>query len=436
MKYKESGWLFQEGRIRLISKKVQIRDIEDMIRLADEDNQWAENVYNEVLQRDRVLRGEIQQSEPFNFMLDEVRMWNAGGTVMQYPFGYIVTFPSRRHIFRGERRRYPHTESSLSRKTRGMQPIDREIMHVVSNMRVSQFKKLIWNINVVPYWEAKLSEVNYKALAQHYGLDTFLLDLTNDFRTALFFATCKFENGQWQPLTQADIDRSDDTKIGVIYHTPDWTIDFMQPWSNLRWFMYHQADRRNKPYVIDSGGLDGFAFQIGLQPLHRCHTQSGYVYPMKTVQPLDENPQFERIEFPQSSAFSREVFEMMHEGRDIYPEEGITKGLDIVDEIKNGLTFSEDDLRQAYELDECNRELFPLQSDLKTALEKTDLFERPIEFKAGEIDYHFTESQLDCINKNYDDKDLLEPVCGMMHQKPDAKEYRDNRCREIFGELI
>ena len=57
-------------------------------------------------------------------------------------------------------------------------------------------------LNIVPYWEAKLSDVNFMALAQHYGFETHLLDLTNDFMTALFFATCYYDNqkGKFFPL--------------------------------------------------------------------------------------------------------------------------------------------------------------------------------------------------------------------------------------------
>ena len=167
LRYHEGDWLFQAGTVQLISREIQVKDLEDLIHMADLDNQWAENVREEVLWRDQVFRGEIKQDRRIDPILDEVRMWNAGGTVMQYPFGYIVTFPSRRHLFRGETKRYPHTESTLSRITRDKDKLNRELLHVLSNMRICQFRKLLWNINVVPYWEAKLSEVNYKALAQH-----------------------------------------------------------------------------------------------------------------------------------------------------------------------------------------------------------------------------------------------------------------------------
>lgn len=50
------------------------------------------------------------------------------------------------------------------------------------------------NFDAIKYWSP--SAVNYLALAQHYGIKTPLLDLTSNFKTALFFACCKYRDGQ------------------------------------------------------------------------------------------------------------------------------------------------------------------------------------------------------------------------------------------------
>ena len=60
-------------------------------------------------------------------------------------------------------------------------------------MRVWQFRKVVWQFDIVPYWEAKLSDANYMALAQHYGFETLLLDITNNAKVALFFATWQYD---------------------------------------------------------------------------------------------------------------------------------------------------------------------------------------------------------------------------------------------------
>lgn len=54
--------------------------------------------------------------------------------------------------------------------------------------------------------EMNLDEI---AMAQHYGLETGYLDLTDDFNVSAFFATCRYlEDGRWEPV---------DFGTGVIY---------------------------------------------------------------------------------------------------------------------------------------------------------------------------------------------------------------------------
>ena len=80
---------------------------------------------------------------------------------------------------------------SLNRgiKGRNLSLQDAERYRAAAHMRVWQFRKVVWQFDIVPYWEAKLSDANYMALAQHYGFETLLLDITNNAKVALFFAT-------------------------------------------------------------------------------------------------------------------------------------------------------------------------------------------------------------------------------------------------------
>lgn len=440
MQYNKSGWLFQKehGTIQNITREVSYDDLRDLLIEADKDNAWAESVNQEVIYRDKVFNGEIKDlPQRIDPIIDYYRVLNTGGTVTHYPFGRIITFASRRHLYRGENQRFHYSESTLSRKVRGKSNGEAELLHVVANMRVVQFRKLIWKINIVPYWEAKISEVNYKALAQHYGFDTYLLDLTNDFRIALFFATCKYEDGKYRPLSEDDINESEQSKYGVILQTPDWVADYMQPTGSYKWYQNYrkfdkaEIEKRDHPFVIDAGYMDGIAFQIGLQPFYRCHMQSGFAYPMKTAKPLQDNPWFEKIVFKQSPELSEQVFHMMHEGKDVYPDEGIVEGMDVLEKIKFGKIFSIDDLKWAYYLDDCNKEIFTTQDGLRVALEKAGYT-----IQNAEVDFHFTQHQLNHINSLYDNKDLLVPVGNMLHILPEDKKFREERCREIYGKLI
>ena len=203
-------------------------------------------------------------------------------------------------------------------------------------------------------------------MAQHYGFDTCLLDLTNDFRTALFFATCKYDykTDSYRPLTKKDIEATEDSKYGVIFHSPNWVLGYLNGGS-FEWHMRRLNNPDKGPYIFYSGQLDGMAFQIGYQPLMRCHHQSGYIMPMMNATPLQSDNRFEKLRFLQSEELSNRVYEMMDKGKKIFPHEGIGKSLDILRTIQKAVIFSEDDLLYAYDTEwlirKCFRQLIILR---------------------------------------------------------------------------
>ncbi len=422
--YSESNWLFP--REPLVTHDISVADINYLWNCAFQDDAWAEGVTEQVKAYDR------NPGSGRDYLIDEVRIRNAGGTTIHFPFGdRIITFSSKPHFYRGENQDFSSSIPSLRRKTRNKSPKEEELLRSIANMRVWQFWKLIWNIRVVPYWEAKLSDVNYKALAQHYGFDTYLLDLTNDFRIALFFATTKYvpETDSFRPLIQADIDGAH--RFGVIYHTPNHTIDFINPGGSFQWLMEHMNDDVSVRYGLDSGDLDGMAFQIGYQPLMRCHHQSGYVYPMRNALPLNEDRNFERLRFRQTVELSRSVYEAMDGGKKVFPQEGINEIRDILKLIQGSNTFSKDDMLCAYTIDAVNKELFLSVEDFETALA-----EFGVKIVPDEVEYLNDRNRLIPVNAKYDGKDLLAPIGGILHMKPEDRKFRENRCMEIYGKLI
>lgn len=440
--YSKSGWLFDADTKN--THDITMQDLQLLLKLAEEENRWAQNVKQEVEYNDAHPHGSGME-----IFINDLRVMNGEGAIVQFPFGYICTFQSKRHLFRGEPQDYDFSEASLSRRCRkksGGKRSQREIelLHIIANMRAAQFRKFIWQFDIIPQWEGKLSEVNYKALAQHYGFETFLLDLTNDIRNALFFATCKWEKDHFEPLTQKDIYQSERSRYGVIYHTPDWKIDFMNGGNLLKLHSSYEKERdRNRPSIIDTGLWDGVAYQIGLQPFYRCYTQSGYVYPMKTIDDIRHNGEFERLRFPQTAEFSNYIFQMMDEGKRIYPEEGITKAMGVLEQMRGTLRFSEDDLLWAYEYDEGDKKEFPSIGQLRDALQSKEVAHLiedaygvangQITISENEVEYHLSEDVINDINSFYNDKSFLAPIGEKMYIKPDAREYRKYRYRQIFG---
>lgn len=418
------GWFFpnpQENKIHILTDE----EIDQLFTLSAQEEQWVKDVRREVEHYDKHPCG-----TGADWIVNKFQIMNTGGTIIRYPFNLsVISFSSRRHLFRGEPQVYSETLPSLNRKIKGSDEKDRLSLQAVADMRATQFFKFIWKINVVPYWEAKLSDVNHKALAQHYGFDTNLLDLTNDIRVALFFATCKYEaeTDSYRPLTK---DECEKRGYGVIFHTPDWRVDCYNG-ANLMKLTSQMGPQMDQPLNIEDGSCDGVAFQIGLQPLMRCHHQSGYILPMVNDAPLQKNWNFEKLYIKLSPELSDKVFRMMDSGKKVFPNEGIGEARDILDMIKKSTLFSEDDLNSAYE--KIGSKLYKSVGDFRIALE--GLPER-IKFQKQDVDYPISTELLDRINAKYDNKDLLEPVGGMLHMKPEDRKYREQKCIEIYGKLI
>lgn len=423
----ESGWLFENPKDNIVHD-IDESEIEQLLQLGEQEDVWTQNVKDEVRYADK---------HPGDFVADQLRIINTSGTVVRYPFGIsTVTFPSRRHLFRGEPQVYKNSLPSLNRKLQGKTDSEKELWKSLANLRICQFYKFIWNINVVPYWQAKLSDINIKALSQHYGFDTHLLDLTNDVKTALFFATCKYipETDSYRPLTEEDFNE-ENKKYGVIFHTPDWQMDYFQPEAMLRLASRHGMEF-GQPLGLDNGDVDGIAFQIGLQPLMRCHYQSGYILPMKEDAPLQDNWHFEKIRFKQSPELSQRIFEMMDGGKKVFPQEGISEARDILDRMKHNMIFSEHDVEYVYREENIEGTRKQSLEEFKNLLTAFDFDGEKIRIRKEEVEYTMTQDMLDRINGQYDGKDLLEPTGGMFHTTSDERKYREQCCMEIYGKLI
>lgn len=442
--YDKNGWLFENPQENVMHD-ISIDDINQLLCYAEWEDTRAKAIKHALDERNEAIRNGIDVPE-VDYILEQFLIMRTEGTVTQMPYGlHIITFPSKGHLFRGEIQNYHKSIPSLNRMLKdGMSNKEKELIRVIAHLRKRQFGRLIWKINVVPYWEAKISDINFDALAQHYGLATHLMDLTNDFKAALFFATCKYvsETDSYRPLTQEDIDKNEDTQFGYIFHTPDWTIDFLNG-GGTEWSFKHlyntdpvNAACAEKRFFLQSGDVDGLAFQIGYQPLQRCDHQSAYVYPMRNGRPLQNNWRFEKMRFHQSVEMSQHVYQMMDGGKRIFPNEGVTELHDYIERIKHSVAFSMDELREVYEDDGVKKTLFPTFDTLKTALIGYTTSDGAVSIQNEPIEYDVPQKLLDTVNSHYDGKDLLRAVGGVIRQTPFDREYRKQRCIAIYGKLI
>lgn len=252
------------------------------------------------------------------------------GFVMGYPHGTVITQGERGSYYRGENQIYTQSATTLSRRLeKYATERDKLLYRIVAGMRIAEFSFFLRNFDCVKCWEQNGLSVLFEPLAQHYGLETDWLDITNDFNTALFFATCRWDkdNRKWKPLTKEQIKYNENTRFGVLFHAPAWRV---------------MAE--NMVHLYETGNTDDYEGQIlpiGYQPFMRCHSQYGYGLYMKKPAPLQENLAFEKLHFLQSEKLSETVYELMDCGRKIYPQEGLEDFQDVIDSISTATSFSE-----------------------------------------------------------------------------------------------
>lgn len=122
------------------------------------------------------------------------------------------------------------------------------------------------------------------ALAQHYGIPTGYLDLTDDFNVAAFFATCSETKHGWEPVSSG---------TGIIY----------------------MAD-------LSEAGMDtpiGRHKPLGPQPLPRPTEQSAWVTELPLIHSFEGWPGVKTLQFQQSKEVGEHFLARFNEGEALFP---------------------------------------------------------------------------------------------------------------------
>lgn len=276
------------------------------------------------------------------------------GFMMQYPHGVVISQGERNSYYRGENQIYPRSQSSLYRSLENLtSEKDRQLYQLVADMRIAEFGMFLCRLEIVQRWSQNYGTVLFEPLAQHYGLETKWLDITNDFNVALFFASCYWDQTKkkWYPLTKEQTERSHETQYGVIFHIPQWQA------SALRMMELSTNDNEEKCF-------QHAILPIGFQPFMRCHSQYAYGICMDRPFTLQDDICFEKLHFRHSEKLSNEVYEMMEGGKKIYPQEGLDDFQDVIETIRHANSFSDEAFQYALEknlyfskAEECINEL-------------------------------------------------------------------------------
>ena len=221
------------------------------------------------------------------------------GELLTFPLiGTAMTQPKSRYFYRGESAYYGSSRPSMYRFNNG---IDR-IKLMARWVTISEACYFLNQFDAVKHWP--VCNVNYLALAQHYGVPTPMMDLTSDLKTALFFACCKYEHHRWRPLNQKDFAASSgskDPQYGILYRSPTEI-------TSMKWAL------------SEPDSAEEIIMPIGYQPFMRCSAQYGHMLLTKNHDyDMLQDPLFEKVRFKHDEGFCRWIFEEMEQGAKVYP---------------------------------------------------------------------------------------------------------------------
>lgn len=151
------------------------------------------------------------------------------------------------YLFRGQGNFYPNCFPTLYRKELTYEEL------MIARMRLIEFELMLRQYPQVKYFNDLGLNVDFIGLAQHYGLDTDVLDLTSELGVALFFATCDYDSAAHRYRPKEDNGKE---YIGYIYAYP-FVGEMMGDPKSTADFL-----KRVKP--------------IGLQPFERPGLQRGF----------------------------------------------------------------------------------------------------------------------------------------------------------------
>lgn len=215
-----------------------------------------------------------------------------------------------------------------------------------------------------------LLNVDVKALGQHYGIKTDVLDLTADKWVAAFFATTEYKNKEYLPYKKEG--------EGVMYiytHVP----------------AFNETEERLSA--------------VGLQPFSRPGCQAGLVYKMQKEE--DFNDKAQRIVFKHDPAISDLIYNYCNRSKKLFPDEILE---DKVTAIRESHTYSQQALTNTVNEYYQNVENETIMGYLNT-LHLTVCDAQPVSFTEDELQDFF-----DCWEKEKDH--FFDPVCVRLCYTP------------------
>lgn len=237
------------------------------------------------------------------------KMTNSKGENILVPTSLDMAF-----VYRGQTAFYEVCLPTLYRKKKT------ELEILVERLRCCEFEEYLRQMPEVKAFEDNCFKIDYLGLAQHYGLQTDVIDLTNDLDVALFFAMCNMsqDGTTFHPQTE------DKEYIGYLYAVPT--------------FYFSSVYGANTLY-------DGKLSVVGMQPFYRPGAQHGFGLHLEKGETLTGL----LYSFSYTREDSERFYNYFDQGTRLWHEDEISR---VAREISTTKQFSYD------ALDKCLRKYF------------------------------------------------------------------------------
>lgn len=216
----------------------------------------------------------------------------------------LPTALDQSYVFRGQTKFYNECLPTLYRQ----QDITEE-EELIERLRCCEFEVYLKQLPQVADFEQRNFNIDFVGLAQHYGLKTDVIDLTNSLDVALFFAMCNMsDDGKTFHPQEEDKDY-----IGYIYAVG--TTEFANGANDIKSL------------------FDGRLSAIGMQPFYRPGNQRGFGLHLKKGESLTGL----LYSFNYTKADSALVYRFFSNGDVLWHEDNISR---VAREIRDTYVFS------------------------------------------------------------------------------------------------
>ena len=233
---------------------------------------------------------------PGDAFLDEGRYTFVSETWNRNVVRLMPVSPTPYTYYRGQSKCYEPCQPSLFRmNAKGKLPSEEDIAY--NRIKICEFELLLATHPVFCELSHNIS-VNPVALAQHYGLTTEYLDITNSKWVAAFFASTRYD---YDTDTYHPVGRDYGDGYGVMY--------ISKPYEN--------GEERDEFFAKN--------VVIGYQYFERPTKQSSFGYKMRPGEDFNNSPYFEKVFFRHDLVASQIVYDMSYKQRRFIPKDSLSR---------------------------------------------------------------------------------------------------------------